>query len=74
MKDLFNKIIKAPGNPNDRIKEDPLRILRALRFSSKLGFEIEKETKDAILRLFFCISCAVIRVRCGQRPPIIINY
>ena len=46
--DLFNKIIKAPGNPNDRIKEDPLRILRALRFSSKLGFEIEKETSIAI--------------------------
>lgn len=46
--DLFNKIIKAPGNPNDRIKEDPLRILRTLRFSSKLGFEIDRETSNAI--------------------------
>ena len=46
--DLVNKIIKAPGNPNDRIKEDPLRILRTLRFSSKLGFEIDRETSNAI--------------------------
>lgn len=46
--DLVNKIIKAPGNPNDRIKEDPLRILRALRFSSKLGFEIDRGTSNAI--------------------------
>lgn len=46
--DLFNKIIKAPGNPNDRIKEDPLRILRTLRFSSKLGFEIDRGTSNAI--------------------------
>ena len=46
--DLKNKIIRAPGNPADRIKEDPLRILRALRFSSRLGFEIEEETSIAI--------------------------
>ncbi|MDY5983098.1 MAG: CCA tRNA nucleotidyltransferase [Anaeroplasma sp.] len=46
--DLKNKIIRAPGNPVDRIKEDPLRILRALRFSSRLGFEIEEETARAI--------------------------
>ena len=46
--DLKNKIIRAPGNPVDRIKEDPLRILRALRFSSILGFEIEEETSIAI--------------------------
>lgn len=46
--DLKNKIIRAPGNPVDRIKEDPLRILRALRFSSRLGFEIEEKTARAI--------------------------
>ena len=46
--DLKNKIIRAPGNPADRIKEDPLRILRALRFSSRLGFEIEEETSISI--------------------------
>ena len=46
--DIKNKIIRAPGNPIERIKEDPLRILRALRFSSKLGFEIEEKTSNAI--------------------------
>lgn len=46
--DLKNKIIRAPGNPVDRIKEDPLRILRALRFSSRLGFEIEEDTARTI--------------------------
>lgn len=46
--DLKNKIIRAPGTPADRIKEDPLRILRTLRFSSRLGFEIEEETAKAI--------------------------
>ena len=46
--DLKNKSIRAPGNPRDRIKEDPLRILRALRFSSRLGFEIAEETARAI--------------------------
>ncbi len=46
--DLNNKIIRFVGNPIDRIKEDPLRILRALRFSSLLGFEIEEESAKAI--------------------------
>lgn len=46
--DLTCKVIKTVNNPNDRFYEDALRMLRALRFSSKLGFEIEKDTLDAI--------------------------
>ena len=46
--DLNNKIIKTIGNPNIRFEEDALRILRALRFASKLNFEIEEETNKAI--------------------------
>lgn len=46
--DLRSRIIRFVGNPIDRIKEDPLRILRALRFSSVLGFEIEEESAKAI--------------------------
>lgn len=46
--DLDNKIIRAIGNPEKRFKEDSLRILRAVRFSAQLGFEIEKNTLNAI--------------------------
>jgi len=43
--DLDNKIIKTVGNPRFKIKEDSLRILRAIRFSTILDFEIDKKTK-----------------------------
>ena len=46
--DLNNKIIKTVGNPYDRFNEDGLRMIRAIRFSSKLNFTIEKETLKAI--------------------------
>lgn len=46
--DINNKIIRCVGNPDMRFKEDSLRILRALRFSSQLGFKIEDDTKAAI--------------------------
>lgn len=47
-KDLKEKIIKFVGNPLERIKEDPLRMLRAVRFSCELNFKIEKESLIAI--------------------------
>ena len=49
IQDLENKIIKCVGNPDERFKEDALRILRAMRFSSQLSFKIEQGTKQAIL-------------------------
>ncbi len=48
--DLKNKIIRAIGNPEERFREDALRILRAVRFSAQLGFEIEANTKNAIMK------------------------
>jgi tRNA nucleotidyltransferase (CCA-adding enzyme) len=42
--DLKNKIIRCTGNPTERFKEDPLRMLRACRFASQLGFDIEEQT------------------------------
>lgn len=48
--DLRHKIIKMIGNPDVRFNEDALRMLRALYFSSKLGFEIEEETLNSIIR------------------------
>ena len=46
--DINNKVIRFIGNPEVRIKEDPLRILRAKRFASKLGFKIDDLTQESI--------------------------
>lgn len=50
--DLKNKLIRCVGNPDNRFKEDALRIIRALRFSSCLGFSIAEKTKNAILKFY----------------------
>ncbi|WP_339062756.1 CCA tRNA nucleotidyltransferase [Tepidibacillus marianensis] len=43
--------IESVGNPNDRFLEDPLRMLRAVRFASQLSFFIEEHTQNAIYQL-----------------------
>jgi tRNA nucleotidyltransferase (CCA-adding enzyme) len=48
--DINNKIIRCVGDPDKRFNEDALRILRALRFSSQLSFEIEENTSISILK------------------------
>ena len=47
-KDIENKIIRCVGDPDCRFGEDALRILRAVRFASVLGFEIEEKTDESI--------------------------
>ena len=49
-KDLDKKIIRTVGNPDIRLKEDALRILRAIRFSTSLKFNLDKELEDAIYK------------------------
>lgn len=46
--DLKNKIIRAVGEPSDRFNEDALRMLRAIRLATELGFKIEDKTLHAI--------------------------
>lgn len=53
IEDINNKIIRAVGDPERRFSEDALRILRAVRFASTLGFEIEENTKKAAAKLAF---------------------
>ncbi len=48
VRDLEAKLIRAIGTPADRFREDALRLLRAVRFSTTLGFPIEPETLAAI--------------------------
>ena len=47
-KDLKNKTIRMIGDPDKRFMEDPLRILRILRFKIDFGFEIEKNTYQSL--------------------------
>ncbi|HXI15816.1 MAG TPA: HDIG domain-containing protein [Chloroflexota bacterium] len=46
--DIVAHLIRAVGNPIERFRDDPLRLLRAVRFSAQLGFEIEAGTLAAI--------------------------
>ena len=51
VEDLKQGVIRAVGNPTERFHEDALRMLRAVRFSAQLGFEIEPETAKAVKEL-----------------------
>lgn len=46
-KDIEDRIIRCVGDPLERFREDHLRILRAVRFSTQLGFEIHEDTYNA---------------------------
>jgi putative nucleotidyltransferase with HDIG domain len=62
--DLEARVIRAIGDPEARFREDHLRLLRAVRFAARLGFEIEGATFAAIERLAPLIrSVAAERVR-----------
>ena len=50
MKDIEKKIIRAIGDPDIRFQEDPVRMMRAVKFSSRLGFTIERKTLAAMKR------------------------
>lgn len=79
--DLRDKIIRCVGDPDKRFNEDALRILRALRFSSRLGFQIETKTAASIHKnahLLNNISAERIRdeltgILCGDRVEDILN-
>lgn len=47
-RDLERRLIRAVGNPHERFREDPLRILRAARFAAQLGFDVEPATRAAM--------------------------
>lgn len=50
MGDITRRIIRAVGDPDKRFEEDALRVMRAVRFSAQLGYEIEDKTAEAIVR------------------------
>ncbi|MEY4639654.1 MAG: hypothetical protein RLY13_652 [Actinomycetota bacterium] len=48
LQDLIDGVLRTPGKPEDSFSDDPLRMLRAARFASQLGFEVEPATFDAM--------------------------
>ena len=50
LEDLRRKVIRSVGTAAERFDEDALRILRAIRFSAQLGFDIEKNTREAMTK------------------------
>ena len=62
MEDLEDGIIRTPCDPDITFSDDPLRMMRAVRFASQLGFRIEEETFEAIRR-----NAARIRIVSRER-------
>lgn len=57
MQDIERGIIRCVGEPERRFCEDALRMMRGVRFSAQLGFEIEQETFGAMRRCAGLVSC-----------------
>ncbi len=74
--DLARRLLRAVGEPHARFVEDPLRILRGIRFVSQLGFRVEGETLAAMTRSTSLlatlsqerITAELDRLLCGSSP------
>ena len=63
--DIKNKLIRAIKNPSERIAEDHLRMLRAVRFAARFSFSIESETEIAIKKMSHGLS-GISKDRIGE--------
>lgn len=52
LSDLRKGLVRSIGDPNIRFREDPVRMIRAVRFASRLNFRLENSTRKAILRYY----------------------
>ncbi|MBD3280866.1 HD domain-containing protein [Candidatus Dojkabacteria bacterium] len=64
IEDLENKIVRAVGDPKERFTEDALRMIRACRFASQLGFKIDQKTLESVKSLSYLLkNISIERVR-----------
>ncbi len=73
IQDLEQKIIRCVGNANERFTEDALRMMRAVRFSGQLGYEIEKKTGQAIKQLAPTLSKISAERICTELTKLMIS-
>ena len=66
MQDLKDRIIRSIGDPEIRFREDPVRMMRAIKFSSRLDFKIERKTAAAMKKLHSCILMAAVPRVCEE--------
>lgn len=56
MDDINNRVLRLIGDPETRYREDPVRMLRAIRFAAKLGFSIHEDTEKPIYELGYLLK------------------
>lgn len=66
LEDLKKKVIRSIGDPEIRFQEDPVRMMRAIKFSARLGFTIEKKTDAAMKKHHACILTASVPRVCEE--------
>ena len=66
MKDIKDKVIRSIGDPSIRFQEDPVRMMRAVKFSARLGFTIERKTLAAMKKYHSCILTAATPRVCEE--------
>jgi poly(A) polymerase len=66
MDDIKRKVIRSIGDPAVKFQEDPVRMMRAVKFSSRLGFTIEKTTLAAMKKYHKCILTASVPRVCEE--------
>lgn len=71
LNDLKNGVIKCVGNPNDRFSEDPLRILRAIRFATRFAFQIDECTFESIIHNAYKLSSVSAERVCSEITQIL---
>lgn len=71
--DLEKGLIRCVGNPSTRFDEDALRILRALRFSSVLGFEIEEDSRKSLVELRETLNLIAVERIKGEMDKLLLG-